>query len=79
MKNYGEVYFDEYPNEFDKETMEYFNIKGVDLSKNIFGNKYCEGVEIDFNGSVYIVPDKVNEFRLRLANLVGEFQKEFGI
>lgn len=79
MKNHGEVYFNEYANEFDKETMQDCYLKGVDLSNNIFNNKYCEGVEIEFNGSVYIVPDRVSEFKQKLANLVGEFQNKFGV
>ena len=77
MKTYGEVYFTEYLNEFSKEDLADSN--NEDLSRNIYKHKYCEGVKLDFIGSVYLVPDKVDEFKQKLANLVGEFQKEWGV
>ncbi|MDA3053613.1 hypothetical protein [Campylobacter sp. JMF_03 NE3] len=79
MKERGTVYFHEIGNEFSEDVITEIKARKEDLSNNLFDNKYCEGVRIDFNGYVYIVPSKVDEFKRKIDDLVSEFQKEFGV
>lgn len=79
MKTQGTVYFHEFGNEFSEDVITEIKARKEDLSSSLFDDKYCEGVRIDFNGYVYIIPNKVDEFKQKIDDLVSEFQKEFGV
>ena len=66
MKIQGAVYFHECGNEFSEDVIAEIKARKEDLSVSLFDDKYCEGVRIDFNEYVYIVPSKVDEFKQKI-------------